>query len=127
VLRNRHRLQERALALKLEIEPSVAWMADPTLLDVLLGNLLGNALAYAPSGSTITLRCTPACWSVTNAAPELTGDDIARMKLRFWRKGKDAGVHTGLGLALAASAARAQSLRLELTPHEGNLQASVMP
>ncbi|HKT26702.1 histidine kinase dimerization/phospho-acceptor domain-containing protein [Dyella sp.] len=127
VLRHRHRLQERTLDLKLEIEPSVAWMADATLLDVLLGNLLGNALAYAPSGSTVTLRCTPVHWSVINAAPELTGDDIARMKLRFWRKGKDAGVHTGLGLALAASAASAQSLRLELTLHEGNLQASVTP
>ena len=127
VRRYQHRLQERALDLKLEIEPAVAWMADATLLDVLLGNLLGNAVAYAPSGSTITLRCTPVSWSVTNAAPDLTGEDIARMKLRFWRKGKDAGVHTGLGLALAASAARAQSLRLELALREGNLQASVMP
>lgn len=127
VLRHRHRLQERALALELEIERSVAWMADATLLDVLLGNLFGNALAYAPPGSSIRLRCTPACWSVTNAAPELTAGDIARMKLRFWRKGKDAGVHTGLGLALAASAARAQSLRLELALREGHLQASVMP
>jgi len=127
VLRHRQRLQERALDLKLEIEPAVAWMADATLLDVLLGNLLGNAVAYAPSGSTITLRCTPLSWSVTNAAPDLTAEDIARMKLRFWRKGKDAGVHTGLGLALAASAARAQSLRLELMLRDGNLQASVMP
>jgi signal transduction histidine kinase len=125
--RHRHRLQERALQFQLEIEPAITWMADSTLLDVLLGNLLGNALAYAPAGSTIAVRCTSQRWCVTNPAPDLTEGDLVRMEQRFWRKGKEAGVHTGLGLALAASAARAQSLRLELALRDGNLQASVMP
>jgi signal transduction histidine kinase len=125
--RHRYRVQERNLHLQAEVEPAITWMADTTLLNVLLGNLLGNALAYAPSGSTIVVRCTPLGWSVMNPAPDLTGDDLFRMQQPFWRKGKEAGVHTGLGLALAASAARAQSLRLELTLREGHLQASVMP
>ncbi|GLQ88351.1 histidine kinase dimerization/phospho-acceptor domain-containing protein [Dyella flagellata] len=123
--RYRQRLHERALQLQVEIEPQVMWRADATLLDVLLGNLLGNALAYAPAGSTIMLRCTALSWSVTNPAPELTEQDVAHMKQRFWRKGKEAGVHTGLGLALAASVARAQSLRLGLALQDANLQASV--
>ena len=127
VERDRQRLLERGLQLQLNIDPDVAWMADATLLDVLLGNLLGNAIAYAPAGSTIVLCCTPRSWSVSNAAPDLTHDDVIRMQQRFWRKGKDPGVHTGLGLSLAASAARAQSLRLALVLREGHLQASVMP
>lgn len=126
VERHRHRLQERALDLVAQIDPGITWMADPTLLDVVLGNLLSNAFAYAPSGSTVELRCTARDWSVTNPAPDLTDEDIARMQQRFWRKGKEAGVHTGLGLALAVSAARAQSLQLELTLHDGYLQASVI-
>jgi hypothetical protein len=48
------------------------------------------------------------------------------MQQRFWRKGKEAGVHTGLGLSLAASAARAQSLRMEVLLREGNLLARVL-
>lgn len=124
--RHRHRLQERALKLEAHIEPGVTWMADPALLDVVLGNLLGNAFTYAPSGSTVELRCTALDWCVSNPAPDLTGEDVTRMKQRFWRKGKEAGVHTGLGLALAASAARAQSLRMELVLRDGNLQASVL-
>lgn len=124
--RHRHRLQERALKLEMQIEPDVTWKADPALLDVVLGNLLGNAFAYAPPASTVELHCTTLDWYVTNAAPDLTSEDIARMKQRFWRKGKEAGVHTGLGLALAASAARAQSLRMELVLRDGNLQASVL-
>jgi len=122
-----HRLYERALKLEMQIEPDITWMADPALLDVALGNLLSNAVAYAPSGSTIELRCMALEWSVSNLAPDLTSEDVARMKQRFWRKGKEAGVHTGLGLALAASAARAQSLRMELVLRDGNLQASVLP
>ena len=125
--RHRHRLQEHALQLQAEIEPSIAWMADPTQLDVVLNNLLGNAFAYAPFGSTVMLRCTPSIWVVSNSAPDLTDEDISRMKQPFWRKDKEAGVHTGLGLALAASAARAQSLQLELALRDGHLQASVMP
>lgn len=120
-------LHRRALDLKADVEPAVVWMADPTLLDVVLGNLLGNALAYAPVGSTVVLRCAALAWSVTNPAPDLTDNDVTHMKQRFWRKGKEAGVHTGLGLALAASAVRAQSLRLELSLQDGHLQASVEP
>jgi len=124
--RHRLRLQERALTLAAQIEAQFTWMADPTLLDVVLGNLLGNAIAYAPSGSTIELQCTANGWFVSNPAPDLKAEDIARMQQRFWRKGKEAGVHTGLGLSLAASAARAQSLRMELLLHDGNLMARVL-
>ena len=123
--RNRHLLEERRLNLHAEIEPAISWMADPTLMDVLFGNLLGNAFAYAPVGSTVELHCTALAWRVSNPAPELSQEDLVRMQQRFWRKGKEPGVHTGLGLALAASAARAQSLPLELTLREGYLQAGI--
>jgi two-component system, OmpR family, sensor histidine kinase QseC len=123
--RHHGRMQERGLQLQADTEPTVMWMADATLLDVVLGNLLGNAVAYAPAGSIVRLRCTPLAWCVSNPAPDLTDEDVARMKQRFWRKGKEAGVHTGLGLALAASAARAQSLTLELTLHDGHLKAEL--
>lgn len=123
--RHRERMQERGLQTQADIEPMVTWMADATLLDVVLGNLLGNAVAYAPAGSTMQLRCTPLAWCVSNPAPDLTDEDVTRMKQRFWRKGKEAGVHTGLGLALAASAARAQSLQLELALHDGCLKAEL--
>ena len=124
--RHRPRLEERSLTLAAHIDAHATWLADPALLDVVLGNLLGNAFAYAPAGSAIALRCTAAEWSVSNPAPDLTAEDVARMQQRFWRKGKEAGVHTGLGLSLAASAARAQSLRMELLLCDGNLQARVL-
>jgi two-component system sensor histidine kinase QseC len=47
------------------------------------------------------------------------------MHRRFWRKGKDAGVHTGLGVALVAAAANAQSMHLDLALLNGQLRATV--
>ncbi|WP_233840345.1 histidine kinase dimerization/phospho-acceptor domain-containing protein [Dyella sp. 2HG41-7] len=125
--RHGDRVRQHALTLRTDIASAIVWNADPTLLDVVLGNLLSNALTYASTGSTVVVQCSLLGWSVMNAAPDLSAEDVLRMKQRFWRKGKDAGVHTGLGLVLAASAAHAQSLRLTLSLNEGHLLASVTP
>ena len=123
--RHRQDVSNRQLDLQIHIDPTVTWRANAALLDVLLGNLVSNALAYAPIGSRVTLHCEAAIWYVENSAPELTSDDVTQMGQRFWRKGKDAGVHTGLGLALAIAAARVQSMQLKLSLRDQYLRASV--
>lgn len=125
--RHQRDINLRKLDMDVRIEPAVIWRGDITLLDVLLGNLLGNAVAYAPAGSRVSLRCESHAWHLSNAAAGLTTDDVAVMGQRFWRKGKDAGVHAGLGLALAAAAARAQGILLNLSLHEGQLNVHVEP
>jgi two-component system sensor histidine kinase QseC len=125
--RYRASIEERRLQMDVQIASEIVWQADLALLDVLLGNLLGNAVVYAPDGSGVVLHCHAGGWSVRNAAPELTDDDVTLMGQRFWRKGEDAGVHTGVGLALAAAAARAQQLQLALVLTAGELRASVAP
>ncbi|MGH8158926.1 MAG: histidine kinase dimerization/phospho-acceptor domain-containing protein [Rhodanobacter sp.] len=117
----------RQLEMDVQVDPDVRWRGDVTLLDVLLGNLLGNAVAYAPAGSRVLLRCGLHVWCISNEAPGLTAGDVTLMGQRFWRKAKDAGVHTGLGLALAAAAARAQLIRLDLSLREEQLSVRVEP
>lgn len=126
-LLDRHRddIHRRHLDLSVHTQGTLTWEADPTLLEVVLGNLLGNAVAYAPTGSRLLLGYQSNTWSLQNDAPNLGGDDVALMHRRFWRKGKDAGVHTGLGVALAAAAASAQSMHLSLTLTSGALHAEV--
>ncbi|WP_168171191.1 histidine kinase dimerization/phospho-acceptor domain-containing protein [Rhodanobacter sp. B04] len=125
--RHQRDINLRQLDMDARIEPGVRWHGDVTLLDVLLGNLLGNAVAYAPAGSRISLDCESQAWRLSNAASDLTAGDVALMSQRFWRKDKATGVHTGLGVALAAAAARAQGIRLNLSLHEGQLCARVEP
>lgn len=128
-LRERHRgeAERRRLDMHLNIEGTVVWQGDAALLEILLGNLLGNAIAYAPPGSRVHIDCSAEAWWVQNEAPTLDAADVKSMGQRFWRKGRDAGVHTGLGVSLAEAAARAQSLQLRLVLEQGQLRAIVSP
>lgn len=97
--------------------------ADPALLDVVLDNLLGNAVAYAPGGSVIDVHARPGVIEVCNAAPALGADDLESLGRRFWRKDEHGTGHAGLGLALATASARAMGAELGFALHEGVLHA----
>ncbi|HET8554421.1 MAG TPA: ATP-binding protein [Rhodanobacteraceae bacterium] len=87
--------------------------ADVSLLDIIIGNVLGNACAYAPETSTIHLLLESGRLSIGNLAPELSSDEVARFGQRFWSKHHGSEGHAGLGLALAGAAARAMGMTLE--------------
>jgi signal transduction histidine kinase len=103
----------RSIALASEGTPPAALRTDPALLEVIVGNLLGNACAYAPAGDTIRLCVDTRGLAITNAAPGLTDADLASFGQRFWRKQLPHAGHAGLGLALATAAAQALGIALD--------------
>lgn len=117
----------REVALALELAPDVSLETDPALLEVALGNLLGNACAYAPPGDTVHLRGSAQGLSIDNAAPGLEPADLAQLGQRFWRKQKPDPSHAGLGLALADAAAQALGWQLRFELRQGRLFASLQP
>ena len=86
--------------------------ADPALFDIIIDNLIANAAAYAPAGSTVMLHANAQSLDVINPAPALQPQDLAKFGQRFWRKGEGGSGHAGLGLALSAAAARVQKMEL---------------
>jgi signal transduction histidine kinase len=81
---------------------------DPDLLSTILGNLLGNAVKYAPAG-TISLsahvddqRCRI---EVADEGPGLTPNQIGSLFTKFERAGRTDRLGTGLGLYVAHRAA----------------------
>lgn len=125
-LRHRHEPAARRRRVTLQLErtgDATGWRTDPTLLEVVLGNLVGNACSYAPAGDTVRIRVDDRAIVIENAAPELDTDDLAHFGQRFWRKQPPHSGHAGLGLALAGAAAQALRLQLGYRLRDGRLQA----
>jgi len=104
------RIAPKAAARGIRIIPQIdckTVVSDPDLLSTILGNLLGNAVAYAPAGSTVAVRVTQDRLMVTNPAPELRQEDLPHLFERFWRKdpSRTGYGHSGLGLSIVSSCA----------------------
>ena len=91
---------------------------EATVADLVVSNLLENAVRYAPSGSTVhvdwSIEAGVPCLRVANPSADLDPADLDRMFERFWRKdgARSAEGGTGLGLPLARAAAEALGWRL---------------
>lgn len=91
----------RKIVLDVDV-PRTKVTGDPVLWTTALTNLLGNAIAYAPAGSTVKIRADQRTLTVANPAPGLAEHDLARMFDRFWRKdpARHGYGHSGLGLSI---------------------------
>ncbi len=128
------RMQERQLPRMGERRIEVAWprsvppqlRSDGTLLEIVLGNLVSNAVEYAPPGARVRIEYDHDGFVICNPAPELEPADVRQLGQRFWRKGGDSRQHAGLGLALVGAAAHALSMPLTFAlTDDGELRASL--
>lgn len=106
-------------------------LADRALLDIVVGNLLGNAIEHSPEGSTVHVSVTDATDSAIihfrNPAPALADEDMPRMFERFWKKdaSRTHGQHHGLGLSLAREVCALLHATLTARLHEGSIEFSL--
>ncbi len=111
------RAAERDLKVNWTATP-VNLQADPALLRSIVGNLLENAVEYAPAGSGVDIgietNASGARFWIRNPTENLSPDDVAKMFDRFWRKeeARSGGKHFGLGLSLARMFASAMGWTL---------------
>jgi two-component system sensor histidine kinase QseC len=107
---------QRSLSVVADL-PEEAWvLTDSALLRRLVANLLGNAIAHAPPGSSVRVELdSTSTLRISNPAPQLRAADLPRLGERFFRIGSgDGGTHAGLGLSLASAIARVLGLTLRL-------------
>ncbi len=118
-----NRMQERQLPRMHERQIALTWphteppplRSDATLLEIVLGNLISNAVEYAPRGARVSVECDRNGFRICNPAPQLEPADMAQLGQRFWRKSGDSRRHAGLGLALVGAASHALSMSLTFT------------
>ncbi|GEM_PF-1654169 len=116
--------------------PEALLWADRDRLRQVLSNLIANACAYAPSGSTIQLRAVQrqswAAIQVCDNGPGIPPSDLARLGERFYRgdtaRSRSTG-GTGLGLAIARAIVQAHggTLTVESTLGKGTTVTIRLP
>lgn len=124
---------ERGVSLTLETPPSLLLVeADRDRLAQVLGNLLGNALRYAPQGGHITARAMEQnqeiVVAVADDGPGIPPEDLPHLFERFWRGGRArrrATGGSGLGLTIARSIVKAHGGRIWAESVEGEGVASL--
>ena len=130
------RLEAKAVERQILVSANLTDSSIPSLgMDQwhsIIGNLLDNALEYAPTGTqvTIELTSTPAGWfqlRCSNDAPELTQTDVEQMYERLWRKdnARTSGLHSGLGLALVRSCCTQLGASLNTRLEDGRLSITI--
>ena len=113
--------------LKLSINGTADFTADKKLMMDILTNLIENAVKYTDVSGSITAECRKGYICITNdctEADKLNADELTKPFVkgdnsRNGRKG------SGLGLSIAAEAARRQGLSLEVKAQDGKFSVTV--
>jgi two-component system sensor histidine kinase CreC len=121
-------LQQRRLRLQgLEALPAVTVPGDAEALQLLLHNLLGNAIAFAPEGSTIELGLQrhglEATFSLRDQGPGVPPEAFAQLGEPWFSTTRPDGRRgSGLGLAIARQVAALHRGQLVFAPASPGLQ-----
>ncbi len=121
-------LLERHDAAGIELRaPEQLWVqADRACLEIIVGNLVVNALSHGNGSGERYLRLTAAKQTaelcIANPAPSLQAEDLPHLFDRFWRKdqARSSGAHVGLGLSLVHALVTQLGWRIELALSEEN-------
>jgi two-component system sensor histidine kinase QseC len=115
------RIRERALRVDVACEPrndSIEIRGDRQQLGSLIGNLLDNAVRYAPERGTIEVALRRAgsevSLTVTDEGPGIPPDLRERVFESYYRIPGSAGSGSGLGLAIVKEVALAHGARVEI-------------
>jgi len=114
--------RSRGLAIRLEVGPERTTLAEDTL-EIMLGNLLDNALQHAGPGATVTIAARETAEALVlelaDTGPGVPAADAARIFEPFFTTARARG-GTGLGLPIVRAIAAAIGGTVELVPRDGS-------
>lgn len=119
------------LQLELADGPEVEISGIPALLQVLLRNLVDNAIRYSPSGTTVRVNVTrdgqAARLMVTDQGPGIPAAELPKVRERFYRLLGTGQEGSGLGLSIVQRIAEIHGAALKLAPNDAGkgLRATV--
>lgn len=132
--RLRPQFDDKTVTLDAHKGPALPVVADSDRTAQIMTNLIGNALAYTPSGGKVIVRAhlegRIARVEVSDTGKGLTGEQASLVFDRFFRVDRAVGPGTGIGLTIARSFARLQGGDItvsSLGPGEGSTFVLSLP
>jgi two-component system sensor histidine kinase TctE len=124
------RALQAGIDLGVDIQTDVSIVADPSLLDDLLSNLIDNAVKYTASGGSVTatvgMRDGKAFLAVEDTGPGIPDAERQRVRQRFYRMPNSPGHGSGLGLAIVDEIARLYAASMSVGPGAGGRGTQVL-
>lgn len=126
-------IQMKNIKVETELSATHTLFLDPSLLDILLKNLLRNAIQYASSDGPLTVATTADSFTISNYGDPLPFPE-EKLFIRF-QHNNNSKKSLGLGLAIVKKICDLNNLNLAYNYHEkqhiftirGNLMSSVVP
>ncbi|HYC14825.1 MAG TPA: ATP-binding protein [Stellaceae bacterium] len=121
--------EEKAIVIAPEISSGMAVEGDPDLIAQAIGNLIDNAIKFAPPKSRIALRIVPGSngmvgIEIADSGPGIVDVERSRVTEPFYRSDRSAGTEgRGLGLSVVDAVARLHGGTLELKDNAPGLIA----
>jgi two-component system sensor histidine kinase QseC len=127
-------ISEKGLKLNVDVDERSTLRAPPDVVEIMVRNLIENAVQYTPSDGSVTIRDersadgTPSL-IVENDPVVLDEKDLPRLFEPFWRAegSRSDREHVGLGMAVVHQIARAIGLRVDAGLTGDRLQIRVSP
>jgi two-component system phosphate regulon sensor histidine kinase PhoR len=122
---NQHRAEAERNGIRFEnrVPAGLFWNLHPRDLDLILGNLIGNAVKYNPPGGKVRVEWDPATRTlgVRDTGHGIPGEVLPRIFERFYRgdPARARGEGTGLGLAIVKHAAQRYGIQVSATSTVG--------
>ena len=95
---------DRGIDLGFEIVESIVVRGEPAMLEIVIRNLLENALRYTPKGGRIDLSIygedDSAVLQIEDSGPGIAATDLKKIFEPFFRGSRPQGEGTGLGLSI---------------------------
>lgn len=99
--------------------PGFAIQGQRELLDVMLRNVVGNAVRYTPEGGAVEAVLEPSCLSIRNNCSDIAASDATRLGERFFRPAGQSESGSGLGLSIARRIAELHGLEFKISIESG--------
>ena len=122
--------REKRIKLKLDcpcgLEHALPLEGNSVLLQLMLRNLLDNAIRYSPEHTQVTLQLSETAISVCDQGSGIAAEHLPHIKERFYRPAGQNEAGSGLGLSIVESIATLHGLNMVLQNRaEGGLCVSI--